>query len=395
MKIISLNGVDDVGKSQQKRLLDYYLNHLIHFSSPLVKYMKGGERPAHELSDWWFETSTKMEFLSWICHALQLRFEDTKKLPLDTVVLHERGTSMFIAVSMATLALKDGTEELKELYTEVCDVFSQYDFYSHEEDDLFLLKDLVYSKNVSDLIKLSKPPSPEDESASELSTKHRSDRYARYQSLLQKSIMYVIGKRHCDTLRVDDSIIPINEKVRLWIKEKSDIQFDHRLILNDNLKIFGFSGLTESGKSSHAQALMSQSGGYRLKLSFFDAVTSRYTYPKVRDEHVALSLLDFTRSHYFAETFTVESLHGMQLSAVFKIFFGDCFKIVYMECSEETRVSRAMHEHDLQEVDAIELIRSKDGKKGVATTIMNRQYADIIIDSSLGDSVQEAIQKIL
>ncbi len=193
---------------------------------------------------------------------------------------------------------------------------------------------------------------------------------------------------------VADPIFSINEKIRFWIKDVTDLEFEHKLILNDNLNIFGFSGLTESGKSSHAQALASQHNGYRLKLSFFDVATGLYTKPRLRDEHVVLLFLDFIRNHYFANVFTVESLHGIQLSAVFKIFFGSYFKIVYMECSKKVRVSRAEDQHNLLKPEAIKLIESKDFKKNIQNTEMNRDYADVIIDIASGVSIQDAINVI-
>lgn len=74
--IITINGVDGVGKSQQIKLLRFYNEGQLNFTQPLVEYSsKWPKLTSHDMFNWWFKGIEIKEFIRIVIDALNARID--------------------------------------------------------------------------------------------------------------------------------------------------------------------------------------------------------------------------------------------------------------------------------------------------------------------------------
>jgi dephospho-CoA kinase len=155
--------------------------------------------------------------------------------------------------------------------------------------------------------------------------------------------------------------------------------------IGDRLDLLvAFSGMSESGKSSHAEHLRCEHHFCRLKLKHFVANLTREGVPASAIE-VALELLRYLSDHYYLDRVSIESLHAPYLPALLKRLLGERLRIVYICAPPETRVRRSMAQHGLSEVEASAEVAEKDHRKVSCGVEQIRAIADIVWDNSRDD----------
>ena len=110
--VVSINGSDNVGKTTQIALLPPHysirlLGSLHNVDGKLADLVRSGS-----LKSWWW-TSSDEDFVTTIFTAVQARHELAQAGGADISIL-DRGTYMFEAVSIATIAVKNNIVNLDE-----------------------------------------------------------------------------------------------------------------------------------------------------------------------------------------------------------------------------------------------------------------------------------------
>jgi len=371
--IIAISGTDGVGKSQQIRLLHFYGENNLRFAKPLIEYgSRWPKKHGSQMFNWWFRESNIVEFVGIVIEALNFRHQEIDK---GGVTILDRGTSMFKAVCVATIAART-TGKLSDIRDFVNKRFASELLYSEtEEYNILLLSDNEYKNSIASFLSLLNP------GHGAFSTEENRF-YARYQDLLKEEMAYLFLHTRKSVIPVNAPICDIQNRIRGLISQVTNLNLPP--LCEGIQRIVGFGGLSECGKSSFADYLCKRQGFYRLKLGYFVELAKRHGIDN-SPENVATEVAHFCQLHYYIKYITLESLHEPHTPAFLKLLFGSRFKIVYLDVPFETRVRRASHEQGVAIVAAEEKTAHKDllkKQRGVETV---RRIADVCFDNSGND----------
>ena len=173
MQVLSFNGLDGSGKTEQIRLLEWSCPELFHFTKPLSDY--SDRWPALDplrMSAWWFEEVPMDEFIGIIIESLDGRSHDVSP---DRITVHDRGRRMYQAVCAATWCTRTDTT-IEKAHERVADRFSRDLKTCPEEAEICLEINREYQLRIAPYLgqAVKKPERP--------SWMH--ERYARYQQNL-------------------------------------------------------------------------------------------------------------------------------------------------------------------------------------------------------------------
>lgn len=116
---ISLNGVDNVGKTTQINRLKIETS-VLAFDPP--QFYDSEYKRLSQTPGWWFSKSTHEELIWAIFNALKRRdevvFEAIGKKEDPCIVVFDRGTLMFYAACISTIAVKENcnVSRAKEIF---------------------------------------------------------------------------------------------------------------------------------------------------------------------------------------------------------------------------------------------------------------------------------------
>jgi hypothetical protein len=359
-KIITLNGRDGIGKTEQVRLLRSLSE--LHVTRVLKEY--GDKWPTLSGSDefnWWFERASFDEFLDVITDSLNKRHLDVST---EKITVHERGTKMFLAVCIATLAtrLKKSVSEVRE---EVERQFlSRLSYRPEVESDILLVENPAYRdyiKKLNSHTALSRCPYSSDQR----------EIYGQYQNHLRTAIRTCLSDA-ADIIEVDQPIVDIQNRVRKTVSALAGVELEK---LCDHIQcLFCLGGMSESGKSMLGQNLHTMHGSYRLKLKYFSSGEFG------DDFALAQEVLKFLHAHRHVAFASVESLHNLGLPIVFKKLLGNRAKVVFLDAPQEERAKRHM---GLPGAEMSEFLK-KDALKERRGALRVKAVADLVIDTSIG-----------
>jgi hypothetical protein len=383
---VSLSGVDGTGKSTQIKLLYLDNKKIFHVTKPLVAYSNRWKKARGiEMSKWWFEDVPLEMLTDIIIESLNARNSDRTD---SKIQLLDRGWMMFKAVCASTWVTRDNQMSIDAATEAIDEMFLKRLDYKPEETEILLVPDQSYFETVRTFIQDSKRPLER-----EVFPDNVEARYARYQANLRLIMARYFARPEVQLVAVDSSACNINDKIRRGITSVSGVEIAK---LIDKLRtIVGFSGLSESGKSSFAEHLRKELAFTRLKLRYFIEVLERKEISRT-DEDIVFELLLFIRRHYYIDKISLESLHDPYVPAILKLMLGDRFQLVYLDTVKEKRVHRASLQgggstllHDVKkEIEVKDALKIERGVQDVA------KLADIVLDNNQ-DDFSNSMQKLL
>jgi hypothetical protein len=369
-KVVSLNGRDGSGKSQQLRLLSWQNNGLVHVTKSLTQYdSRWPVKTGYESSRWWFEQVPMEELANIIIESLNVRNRDRAH---GRVTVHDRGWRMFKCVCAATKMTRENVS-LGEANRWAEEKFSLLASRSFDEKEVVFDADDEYFGRIQSVSRFIRPP--EDTGFPEEARR----RYARYQSHLATAMESEFRHSGVTRIPVHEPIFEVQNRLRAIVNRTSGISLPE--VGKTFSLVVGFGGLSECGKSSFAEYLRTSHGFLRLKLRYFiEVIRKRGENPT--PEAVALELLAFLSCHYYVPRVSIESLHDPYVPAMLKLMFGQRFKIVYIETDVDIRVRRAAQELGMPMSEARVLVEEKDETKKSRGAESVRTIADLIFNNS-------------
>lgn len=361
---IGINGIDNSGKSTQIKLLPFFSTGDLRIMDSLSHYVPELGLPAKESFRWWME-SDPVEFTRTIAVGVKARIDESNA---DISIL-DRGTLMFRAVCMAKWLLHEQAS-LTTLLMRVSEIF---DACGASEDNLNVLleRDQQYidrTKTLRSFLKNeTKKASPFTEDENRL--------YGKYQNNLIDAIEQVVSESNVISVSAGAPILEVQNVVRSELNVAVGKTLFAELAARTN-RIVGLSGMSESGKSTMAEKLVTEFNGIRLKLNFFNFGQVPDSSP---EESLAIKLMLFCHTHYYRQNFTVESLHGVRLSAYLKLFFGDRFQLIYLDTPLNVRVRRWQDANVVTWEDASRVISDRDAQKEILGCSQIADMADEVI----------------
>ena len=346
MSIVSISGLDGVGKSTQVALLER--NPRVKCSGSLNRYTgKWPKLSPQDHFNWWFKEIPFGEFLKLVIDSLNERNRHASE---GFVTVQDRGERMFKAVCVATLLTRDPGVEPEAAHTLVESEFQRGLQYP-ENPEIFLVRDSKYTSATSFL-------SASDRNArSSPFTAEQNSTYRAYQIHLESAVARYLYGSGCRVVPVNDCILVVQNVIRAIVAEMTGVAFEP--LCSQLEEMIVLSGLSESGKSSFAQALSDHERYCRLKLKYFNGLASRRS-SNVTSEAIGHEIVHFLSDHYYLKRVSLESLHGAHLGLHLKSLFGDRCRIVYIDTPENLRIERTARQMGKPVSEVTKEIRHKD-----------------------------------
>ena len=369
---LSLNGADNVGETTQLELLPS------HYTVSKVGGLHDSDKKIGEmhrrglLQDWWWESSNE-EFTCSIFGALGRRHWDSVASEHSVITVFDRGVAMFEAVVVAVIAIKSADHDLNKART-VLNTILEKNHLQVPKERLSILLRHGDSLEESLRITMSREGDPGDE------------RYRLYQLLLQSELERQERSgvyQHIIKVGATSSIGDVQDKLREVILRYTQNQLFLPIVHNVDY-IYALSGLSESGKSSVAEAFCSHYGpaqAFRAKIVYFnDLISERlgksvYSLP---EKEQALRLLHeierFLNDHYWLRVITIESMHRHSVAKWLKRWIGRKLQVIYIDTADVKRFGRALIPR--------EAVISNDNSKRERGVELIRPGADLVLDNN-------------
>ncbi len=369
MPVLSFNGVDGSGKTEQISLLKWRLDDRFHFTRPFTAYTDKWPRlDPVALSQWWFEELSEGKLIELMIEMVNGRIQDCQPRKINVV---DRGIRMCQAVCAALWVMKEDIV-LEDALARIKKRFDREVVEHEKEIEIFFEQDTGYFNSINeyrDMIS-SKPTRP----------RWMHERYATYQKNLKRALSLMLEEKDPTfKLKVDDCIVAIGDRLVPDIEDVFSISLGS--ILNHLKLMVGFGGYSESGKSSFAEYLRKNHGFARLKFRFFSQSLQSYG-QEATPQAVCYEVLRYVSSHSFCDSFSLESLHGYKASAFLKLLLGSRYKVIFLDVPRETRIRRLAQASGINEAESAKIIDSKDNIKREAGSDFVKEKADIVIDNS-------------
>ncbi|KAJ3569103.1 hypothetical protein NPX13_g6193 [Xylaria arbuscula] len=336
----------------------------------------GGMQRDNKLQEWWWDCSIE-EFIIVVIGAVVRRYwrsvaQQDDKTP--NLVIFDRGTIMFRAVAIAMVAIKRRDDDLDAARSVFNSVMQKYGLVLPNEDFAVLLRHDSCDIGVGVQRTMRRGTDSHDE------------RYRHYQRLLQTELHnQQAGGDYQRTILVSeqDSFRELQNKLRQALLGKTKNTL-FRPLMHPVQTIYGFSGLSESGKSSHAQAFCNGMGAqhaFRSKIVYFNGAISRRLGKSIyshSSEEQALHFLHelerFATAHYWLRYITIESLHSHEVTRFLKLWLGDGFQVIHIAVDNAKRRSRSLI--SLEELERQDQIKKERGVGIIAAE------ADFVLDNN-------------
>ena len=370
--VVSLNGADNVGKTTQIELLPshYTVSKVggLHDSDQKI----GDMHRRGLLRDWWWDSSNE-EFTCTIFGALGRRHFGSMAGEHSAVTIFDRGSAMFEAVAIAVIAIKSSDRDLNKARMEFTKIIEKNNLQVPRERLAILLK---HGDSLGESVQITM--SRESETGNE--------RYRLYQLLLQSELeRQERSGVYQQVVKVEaaSSIGDVQHKLREVILRYTKNQLFLPIVHNVDY-IYAFSGLSESGKSSVAQAFCSHHGtthAFRAKIVYFnDLISERlgksvYNVPeKEQALYLFHELERFSNDHYWLRLITIESMHRSEVARWLKEWMGKKLQVIYIDTTEVKRFERAL-------VPREEVIGNDRTKRERGVELI-RSDADLVLDNN-------------
>lgn len=372
IKAISINGLDDTGKTEQIKLLSG--EKVINCAGGLGAYSNHWPKlNPIDFFNWWFQNVPCFELFSIIIESIKRRqlAHEPNKLNID-----DRGTKMFRAVCAATLSIREkaSAERAIETVNAIFDKELGEELFGEEE--VLLKPSSAYQSKIKPILQVIGVKSDEY-------LPWQRELYIEYQTQLSCFMNhYFRDIRSDNVVLVDDCILSIQNKLRRIINRMYGVSLP--IICETLEKLVAFGGMSESGKSSFAERLSTHHHYCRLKIKYFEGVV-RNRDRQSRPDTLGREILDFLCSHRHITHASIESLHGADLPAYLKLLLGSIMTTVFLDTQEAVRVKRTAQVLGISEEQAKADTRTKDALKLSRGADRVRDIADIVFDNSRDD----------
>jgi hypothetical protein len=326
---VSLNGVDNVGKTTQLAWLHRAMPAAHRVGTVDSWDSRWRDVAAGDFSHWWFVGSTTAEHV-----GLMLGSHVARRAASGPLALEDRGLPMLRAACAATAVIKDGLSPTKAMR-----------LVDHLAADL---PAAVLRRELHVLLRRSDDPVREASEALRREPRPVNERYAAYQHALAEilSLQVERGEYHA-VLDLDGApILDVQRQLRVCLAE-AGVDVQPLPGAPDRLWVLG--GMSESGKSTVGELLRDEHGVTRLKIGYlldvaalragildpYECWSEREQAERFTEE--ILRFGDATK----ARTISVESAHRFEATAHLKQVWGDRCRVVYVDADATVRASRA------------------------------------------------------
>ncbi|MDR7303506.1 hypothetical protein [Haloactinomyces albus] len=359
---VSLNGVDNVGKTTQLAWLRRGMPSAHAVGTVDAWDSRWREVASGDFAQWWFVDSTTAEHVD-----LMMSSHTARRAGSGRLALEDRGIPMLRATCAATAAIKDALSptEALQLVDRIAINFPAAD----------------HRREVHVLLRWSCDPASEAAESLCRETRPVDERYSAYQHALAEilSLQAERGDYHAVLDLGNDPILDVQRRLReqlrefgLQIQPLSDQALDRLWVL---------AGMSESGKSRVGELLRDEHGVTRIKIGYLlevaalrAGVTDPYGWPEPRQaEQFTEEVLRFAETSK-ACTISVESAHRFEATAYLKRIWGDRCRVIYVDADSAVRANRA--------AETETRLRARDATKYERGTHRIIDIADHVIDNT-------------
>jgi hypothetical protein len=357
---VSLNGLDNVGKSTQVAWLRRGIPGAHAVGTVDAWDARWQEVAAGDFAQWWFAGSSTAEHVRLMLSSHYARRSGSGRLALE-----DRGLPMLRATCAATAAVKEGISAAEAMW--------------RVDRIAASLPAAQPRREVHILLRRSDDPVLEAREALLREPRPIVKRYVAYQHALAEIIAMQAERGEYDAILdiSNASILDVQRQLRtrlagfgIPVAPLPDIS---------PVRLWVLSGLSESGKSTVGALLRDEHGVTRLKIGYLLEVAALragaedpYQWPEPEQaERLTEEILRFAAACK-AHAVSIESAHRFEATAHLKRVWGDRCLIVYVDAAPAIRATRTTETEDqLRARDAIKCGRGAHRIAGVADHVID------------------------
>jgi hypothetical protein len=340
---VSLNGVDNVGKTTQLTWLFRGISSADLVGSVDAWDSRWPEVAAGDFAHWWFVDSTTAEHV-----GLMLGSHLARRVASGPLALEDRGIPMLRATCAATAVVKDGLSPTKALLL-VDRLAADLPIAAPRSEMHVLLRRFADPAREA-AYALGREPEPVD------------GRYAAYQRALAEILILQVdrGEYHAVLDLGDTPILDVQRQIRGRLAD-SGVEVNP-LPAHVPGRLWVLAGMSESGKSTIGGLMCDEHGVTRLKIGYLlevaalrDGIASPYQIWSEQEqaERLTEEILRFAETTK-AQRISVESAHRFEATAHLKRVWGGRCQVIYIDTDPTVRRSRtAESSEELRGRDAI------------------------------------------
>jgi hypothetical protein len=359
---VSVNGVDNVGKTTQLRWLMRGIPGA-ELVGPIDLWdPRWRELAAGDFGKWWFEESSTAEHVT-----LVMRSHAARRRGSPALALEDRGLPMLHAACAATAAVKEGlpAKQALAMVEQIAADLPTAD--GRRETHILMLRRAT----------------PEREAAAALGREHGASRlYHAYQQALAEIIhlQAAQGVYHAVLTIGDLPIIDVQQHLRLQLCEAGIAATPLAAALLD--RVWMLAGMSESGKSTVGALLRDEHGVTRLKIGYLLGVAAARAgvadpyqawSSEEQAERLAEELLLFVQLSK-ASRVSLESARDAASTRQFKRVLGERCQVVYVSADSAVRTARGTEPPDS--------LSARDATKAACGADRIIDFADHVIDNN-------------
>lgn len=329
VSVLSLNGLDNVGKTSQLRWLSRALAGAT-LTGAIDRWDSRWQVVAQtDFAKWWFEESSTGEHVGLVLDSYLARLAGS-----GTITLEDRGLPMLTAACAATAAVKDriSTESALALV-----------------DQMIKVRGLPKQAGIHVLLRHSTEPTEDARLALAREPRPISGWYAEYQNHLAEivSVQEQRGDYHVTIVRGDRPILAVQSELRTCLR---DLGLDVRTLPTNVIRrLWVLGGMSEAGKSTVGELLRAEHAVTRLKIGYLlDLSATRHgvddPYAQWDEEELAEELTEellwFAARNPGNHRICLESAHRFRATHQLKLIWGDVCTIVYVQADDAVRLGR-------------------------------------------------------
>jgi hypothetical protein len=357
---VSLNGVDNVGKSTQAAWLRRGIPGADAVGAVDAWDSRWQEVAAGDFAQWWFADSSTAEHV-----GLMLGSHRARRSGSGHLALEDRGLPMLLAACAATAAVKEGIS--------VAEAMRLVDGIAAD------LPAAQPRREVHVLLRRSDDPVHEAREALLREPRPPGERYAAYQHALAEVIAMQAERGEYEAV-LDVGGAPILE-IQRQLRARLAAFGIPVVPLPDTWpdRLWVLAGLSESGKSTVGALLRDEHGVTRLKIGYLLEVAALragaadpYQWPEPEQaERLTEEILRFTAACK-ADAVSIESARRFEATAHLKRVWGDRCKIIYVDATPAIRASRTWDpEGQLRARDAVKREHGAHRIAGIADHVID------------------------